>query len=138
MAIILFLQNTKKCFCFWEIDLSAMPWFLLVFADVIKRKSVYGSKQYTNRLHLTDSTNWPSFMIRALAKLDQLKILKMQTSSKFLVFFGQFLDVVGLHNQFKRHATCIYSERTFYWLSYPFCKTRNWFCFGEIDLLEIP
>ena len=45
--------------------------------------------------------------------------------------------MVGPHNPVKRNVTYKYSERTFYWLSYPFYK-RQKSCFGEIDLLAIP
>ena len=72
-------------------------------------------------------------MIRALAKLDLLKIRKMLTSSKFR-FFGQFLDVVETRSQVERHVTYIYSERTFYWLSYYFYKTQKTvFFFGPFS-----
>ena len=46
--------------------------------------------------------------------------------------------MVGPHNPVKRNVTYKYSERTFYWLSYPFYKRQKSFCFGEIDLLAIP
>ena len=83
---------------------------------------------------MTGSTSWRSFMIRALAKLDLLKIRKMLTSSKFR-FFGQFLDVVETRSQVERHVTYIYSERTFYWLSNYFYKTQKTVFF--LDLLAI-
>ena len=63
-------------------------------------------------------------MIRALAKLDLLKIKKMLTSSKFR-FFGQFLDMVEPHRQVKRRVAYIYPERKSYWLSYPFYKIQK-------------
>ena len=48
----------------------------------------------------------------------------MLTSSKFR-FFGQFLNVVGSHSNVKRRVTYIYSEITFYLISYPFHKTQK-------------
>ena len=86
--------------------------------------SGYGSKLYTIRLYLTGSTSWSSFMIRALAKLDLLKIKKTQTLSKFFLF-DQFPEVVGPHSQAQIHVIYMYSESKFYWLSYPFYKTRK-------------
>ena len=45
-------------------------------------------------------------------------------SSKYGIF-GQFSDLIGPHSQVKRDVTYIYSERTFYWLSYPVYKTQK-------------
>ena len=39
--------------------------------------------------------------------------------------FAQFLDVIEPHSQVKRPVNYVYSERTFYWLSYPFYKTQK-------------
>ena len=50
----------------------------------------------------------------------------MLTSSNYCIF-GQFLDVIGPHSQVKKHVTYVYSERTFYWLSYPLYKTQKTF-----------
>ena len=62
----------------------------------------------------------------------------MPTLSKYGIF-GQFSDAIGHYSQVERHVTYIYSERRFYWLSYPFLQnTKNCFCFREIDLLAIP
>ena len=36
LAIISFLQSRKNGFCFWEVDLSAIPYFLLIFAGISK------------------------------------------------------------------------------------------------------
>ena len=63
-------------------------------------------------------------MIRALAKLDLLKIEKTLTLSKFFLF-DQFPEVVGPHCQAQRHVIYMYSESKIYWLSYPFYKTQK-------------
>ena len=33
--------------------------------------------------------------------------------------------MIGLHSQLKKHVTYVYSERTFYWLTYPSYKTQK-------------
>ena len=48
----------------------------------------------------------------------------MLTSSNVCIF-GQFLDLVGQHSPVKRPVTYIFSDKIFYWLSYPFYKTQK-------------
>ena len=38
LAITSFLQNTRNCFCFWEISLSGIPQFLLICAEFFQQK----------------------------------------------------------------------------------------------------
>ena len=126
---ILFTKH-KKLFLFLTNKPFSNALLFLIFADVSKYWRRYGSKLYTSRLHLTGSTSWPSFMIRALTKLGLWKIIKMLASSK-LCSFGQFLNVVEPHSHVKRHVFYMYSERTFYWLSSPFYKAQ-----GAVFVLE--
>ena len=95
------------------------------------KKFIYQQTPFDRFYHLN------KFHDQSISQTVPIKDDKNADIIKFL-FFGHISHVVRPDNPVKRNVTYKYSERTFYWLSYPFYKRQKSFCFGEIDLLAIP
>ena len=98
--------------------------------EEIWQETIYQQTPFDRFYHLN------KFHDQSISQTVPIKDDKNADIIKFL-FFGHISHVVGPHNPVKRNVTYKYSERTFYWLSYPFYKRQKSFCFGEIDLLAI-